>query len=166
MQVCLIVKGRYQLEVRLVSYSNRIGRCVECCPSLGGTSGCWWWLDRFSIIAGSSAVHWGNRWWYGVIEIVAVLLLNHNLRVGVESSISRLQAPFVTMELTTRVLVLLEHGVMWTLMTVWERCAVEMGTVLMTSTHSPVSAMMVSLGSSVKLTLMSVKELHVVDMAS
>ena len=39
-----------------------------------------------------------------VDEIVAVLLLNHNLRVGVESSVSRLQAPFVTMELTTRVL--------------------------------------------------------------
>ena len=35
---------------------------------------------------------------------MAVLLLNHNLRVGVESSVSHLQAPFVTMELTTRVL--------------------------------------------------------------
>ena len=40
----------------------------------------------------------------GSSEIVAVLLVNHNLRVGVESSITRSQVPFVTVELTTRVL--------------------------------------------------------------
>ena len=47
MQVCVLVQGRYLLEVRLNGYDNREGKCVDC-PRDQSTHSCCDDFKRFS----------------------------------------------------------------------------------------------------------------------